>query len=50
MKTWRARFAGTSLEEGEAFDGTFDGVVKGLLHPDQDALTAPSVADVPSLR
>ena len=29
VKTWRARFAGTSLEEGEAFDGTFDGVVKG---------------------
>ncbi len=29
VKTWRARFAATSLEEGEAFDGTFDGVVKG---------------------
>lgn len=29
VKTWRARFAGTSLEEAEAFDSSFDGVVKG---------------------
>ncbi len=29
VEAWRTRFAGTSVEEGEAFDGTFDGVVKG---------------------
>jgi glyoxylase-like metal-dependent hydrolase (beta-lactamase superfamily II) len=29
VKTWRAKFAGASVEEGEAFDSTFDGVVKG---------------------
>jgi len=28
-KAWRAKFAGGSVEEGEAFDSTFDGLVKG---------------------
>lgn len=29
VKAWRTRFAGSSVDEGEAFDSTFDGVVKG---------------------
>jgi glyoxylase-like metal-dependent hydrolase (beta-lactamase superfamily II) len=28
VKTWRTRFAGDSVEDGEFFDGTFDGLIK----------------------